>query len=87
MTLAVKDKEEAKNKKGGKFKRVKRDDKKPVGEKSPETFLKKRRGDDDVMDLDEQGGGKKLKQGGSVAKELVSDSSMAGLLEQPCESQ
>lgn len=46
------------NKRGGKFKRAKRDDKHPVGEKSLETLLKKRRGDDDAMDLDVQGGGR-----------------------------
>jgi len=66
---------------------VKRDDKKPVGEKSPKKIQKKRRGDDDEMDLDEQGGGKRPKQGSSVEKVSVSKSVDAGLSKQPYESQ
>ena len=62
---------------------MKRDDKKPEGEKSPEKIQKKRRGDDDEMDLDEQGGGKRPKQGSSVEKVSVFESVYVGCRNSP----
>ena len=38
------------------------------------------------MEVEVQGGGKKPKQGGSEVEGLVSNTFVAGLSEQPCES-
>jgi hypothetical protein len=87
LVPAAKAKEGEKERTGGKFKRIKRDDKLPVGEKSTEKLHKKRTADDEEMELDGQGDVKRSKNGSSGEVLFVSDSVEAGLSEQPCGSQ
>ncbi|KAG0529526.1 hypothetical protein BDA96_05G106000 [Sorghum bicolor] len=81
-----KEKEDSKNKKGGKFKRVRRDVLKSKEEKGHRSILKKREGGVAGMEVEVQGGGKKPKQGGSEVEGMMSDAIVVGLSEQPCES-
>jgi hypothetical protein len=53
--LVDKKKEEEKVKSGGKFKRLKRDEKRQIGETLPGDIQKKRKSGGEDMDLDEQG--------------------------------
>jgi hypothetical protein len=85
---AVKDKDEGeKDKALRKFKRIKRDEKKPVGERGAEMLQKKRKGEEEEMDIDGLSGVKKSKRRSSVEKESESKVVAAGLSEQPCGSQ
>jgi hypothetical protein len=83
------EKGEEKDKAAHKFRRTKRDEKKPVGVRSPEKSVKKKRGGEELteMDLDEQAYAKKAKQGSLEEKEVTTVSNEVGLSEQPCGSQ
>ena len=80
-TLAVKNKEGEKDKFGGKFKRVKRDGKRHMGETISGEIQKKTRGRGEDMDLDEQAEVKRSKRGVSVEKASEVETVEAGLSE------
>jgi hypothetical protein len=85
--LVDKKKEEEKVKSGGKFKRLKRDEKRQIGETLPGDIQKKRKSGGEDMDLDELGEVKRSKLGVPVEKEVEVKNVEAGLSEQPCASQ
>jgi hypothetical protein len=71
--LANTEKGEEKEKAARKFRMTKRDEKKPVGVRSSEKSMKKKRGGEELtdMDLDEQAYAKKAEQGSSEKKEVT----------------